>query len=324
MRPAPHEGTMTEEHFAGCLLGLALGDALGAPFEGGPIERLVWRAIGTTKDGRMRWTDDTQMAVDIAESLVELGRLDADDLARRFAASYRWSRGYGPGTRRVLKRIASGEDWRRANRAAHAAGSFGNGAAMRAPAVGLFYAGRLDELAEAARASAKVTHAHPVGIEGAVLLATATALALRGNGASDILILEKAAAGCETEAFSSRLALAASWLRAGESPSAKEVARRLGNGVAAGESCVTSLYAALRFLHRPFDEMMPFIVRCGGDVDSIGAMAGAVWGAARGVSSLPAEHLGRLEERERIERLSRVLYARAASAPTPPVDRFPE
>jgi ADP-ribosylglycohydrolase len=170
---------MSLERFEGCLLGLALGDALGAPYEGGPIERFVWWLIGTTRQGQMRWTDDTQMSLDVAESLVARGVLDADDLSRRFAGSYRWSRGYGPGAAKLLKRIARGADWRQANRSVYTDGSFGNGGAMRAPVVGLFYARRPDELPDAARLSASVTHAHPLGMEGAVLLASATALAAR-------------------------------------------------------------------------------------------------------------------------------------------------
>jgi hypothetical protein len=57
---------VTADRFIGCLLGLATGDALGAPYEGGPLERLVWRLIGRTSDGCLRWTDDTQMALDLA------------------------------------------------------------------------------------------------------------------------------------------------------------------------------------------------------------------------------------------------------------------
>jgi poly(ADP-ribose) glycohydrolase ARH3 len=81
------------DKFAGSMLGLALGDACGAPFEGGPVERIVWRLIGKTSGGRRRWTDDTQMSLDVADSLIAHGRLDVDDLATRFAGSYRWSLG---------------------------------------------------------------------------------------------------------------------------------------------------------------------------------------------------------------------------------------
>jgi poly(ADP-ribose) glycohydrolase ARH3 len=65
------------DRFEGCLLGLALGDALGARHEGGVAERFLWSLIGSTRGGRMRWTDDTQMSVDIAESLLAKGGLDA-------------------------------------------------------------------------------------------------------------------------------------------------------------------------------------------------------------------------------------------------------
>ncbi len=56
--------SLTPEKFEGCLLGLALGDALGARFEGGIAERALWWFIGTTREGHMRWTDDTQMSLE--------------------------------------------------------------------------------------------------------------------------------------------------------------------------------------------------------------------------------------------------------------------
>ncbi len=100
--------THLQDRYTGCLLGLALGDACGAPLEGGWPERLLWRCIGTTRQGVMRWTDDTQMALDIGEVVPEQGR---DDIAQRFACSYSWSRGYGPGAAKVLRRIRRGMPW---------------------------------------------------------------------------------------------------------------------------------------------------------------------------------------------------------------------
>ncbi len=297
---------MDQDRFEGCLLGLALGDALGAPLEGGPLERLAWRALGRTRRGEMRWTDDTQMSLDLAESLIANGAVDPNDLARRFAASYRWHRGYGPGAARLLKRVARGADWREANRSVYPAGSYGNGAAMRAPVVGLFYAVRPEELPEAARQSARVTHAHPLGIEGAVLVATATAAAARSQGPEGIL----AAAGAHgpSSPFADRLRGARAWLASARDPSPREVADGLGHGVAAAESCPTALYIASRFLGRPFQEMQRFVADCGGDTDTIGAMAGAIWGAANGAAALPRAPLARLEQRERISDAARRLH----------------
>jgi poly(ADP-ribose) glycohydrolase ARH3 len=298
---------LSVERFQGCLLGLALGDALGAAQEGGALERMLWRVIGTTRSGLARWTDDTQMSLDLAECLIAHRSLHLQDLASRFASSYRWSRGYGPGTSRGLRRVARGIDWRQANRSVHGAGSFGNGGAMRAPVVGLFYSHRPSDLAAAARLSASVTHAHPMGMEGAAVVATATGCALLGHPPHEIL--ERAAAVCALEPFRARLETATTWLASRDDPTPAEVARRLGNGVAASESCVTAVYVGLRFLDRAFLELQQFVAACRGDVDTIGAMAGAIWGAANGIAQLPGTELAQLEQRERLMNVAAALHA---------------
>jgi|CXWL01.1.fsa_nt_gi poly(ADP-ribose) glycohydrolase ARH3 len=313
---------MNVSGFEGCLLGLALGDAMGAPHEGGPLERLMWRLIGTTRDGNMRFTDDTQMSLDLGESLVERGGVDEDDLARRFAHSYRFSRGYGPGAAKLLKRIARGAHWREASRSVYRDGSLGNGGAMRAPVIGIFHAAHLEQIAEAARRSAAVTHAHPLGMEGAVVIATATALALLGHEA--IAIVDGVAGQARLEPFTSRLAVARAWLiplrgggaLEGREPTVAEVRSHLGNRITAGESCVTALYLALRHLDRPFLDLHRAAVVLGGDVDTISAMAGAIWGAARGASDLPQDALSRLEGRENLRALASALVAASSSAGT--------
>lgn len=299
------------DRFRGCLLGLALGDALGAPLEGGPIERLLWRLIGKTGDGHMRWTDDTQMSLDLAESLLARHSLVPDDVARRFAASYRWSRGYGPGTARVLKCIARGIPWQQAAISVYPQGSFGNGAAMRAPVIGLFCAADRGQLTLSARESARITHTHPRGIEGAVLIATVTAAAL--NGARPGEIMEAATACCREAEFLQRLDTARHWIQTEATVSAREVRRKLGNGIAAAESCVTAVYLACRFMTRPFDELLAFVAECGGDTDTIGAMAGSIWGAANGDSGLPQEHLLQLEAYAHIRDTAEALWSLAGT-----------
>jgi poly(ADP-ribose) glycohydrolase ARH3 len=162
------------EGFRGGLLGLALGDA---PFEDGIIERGTCRCICAATGTRLRRTDDTQMSLDRAESSIAMGGLDADDLAQRFANSYRWNRGYGPGAVKLLLPIRRGADWRTAIRSVFPDGSFGNGAAMLSPIVGLFHCKRPIALLDAAEEAASITHAHPLGVEGAVIIAMATAAA---------------------------------------------------------------------------------------------------------------------------------------------------
>lgn len=287
--------SFTADQFAGCMLGLATGDALGAPYEGGLVERLLWRVIGRTSDGCLRWTDDTQMALDLAESLLDEDGARPDAIAKRFAFSYRWSRGYGSGAAKVLKRIRRGEPWETAAKAVYDGGSYGNGAAMRAPVLALFYAHDRKGLIAAARSSARVTHAHPVGIEGAVLIAVAAHALLEGRPASQLLEIVRAE--CATPELSERMQTVASWIESEAIPSPREVATKLGNGIAAATSCPTAVYIALRHLKTSFEAMMEFIIACRGDVDTIGAMAGALWGIANGAERLPPV---RLEARDRI------------------------
>jgi ADP-ribosylglycohydrolase len=301
---------MRRDRIVGSVLALALGDAFGAPHEGGIVERLLWSVIGK-RQGKRRWTDDTQMTLDLIESLVACGGLDQDDLATRFARSYRWSRGYGPGTARVLKRIRRGQPWEEARRAVYPEGSFGNGGAMRAPAVGLLFSPeREDELIHAASATAAVTHAHPLGRGGAQLIALATALGLQDAGPPQIIgRLVRCARSPE---FSDRLRIARTWLREEDTVCSKEVADKLGNGITAPRSCVTSVYAALAFRDRAFEDLLRYIIELGGDVDTIAAMAGAIWGAAHGKEALPESHLKQLDRQKEVEHAARSLAKAAA------------
>ncbi len=246
------------------------------------------------------------MSIDVMESLIAQGNVDTDDLASRFAASYRWSRGYGPGASKVLKRIANGERWEQASRSVYRDGSFGNGAAMRAPVIGLFFAHKPREIDGAARMSAIVTHAHPLGIEGAALIAHATAGAARGD--STEAILQLVSEHCESDSMTSRIAIAQKWLASSNDVRPVDIARQLGHGIAASESCITALYLALRFRDTDFLAMQQMVAAMGGDADTIGAMAGAIWGAANGVPPVPAELLIRLEQRERLSTLAAALY----------------
>src|SRR3954471_14924622 len=128
--------TLTDR-FRGCLLGLAVGDALGAPFEG--IDAYgIYHAFGTARAiverppvDALCYTDDTQMMIGIAEALLEDGRIVEETLVRHFAENFDINRGYGPAARRVIEAARAGEDWRLLSRTLLPGGSLGHGAAMR-------------------------------------------------------------------------------------------------------------------------------------------------------------------------------------------------
>ena len=294
------------DSYRGCLLGLALGDASCAPYEGGLIERLLWRFIGKTKAGENRYTDDTQMSLDVAKSFFENTGVDQDHLARTFASSYKWSRGYGPGTAGILKNIKNGVKWQDVNRLRYPQGSYGNGAAMRAPVVALYYYGNEADIVVAVQKVSEITHAHPLAIEGARLVAVSTSSALDRLDTSEFL--QRVINSCESKDYMTRMSQAAQWIEGQESIDSKTVSMKLGNGMAAIDSCVTAIYVALRFLNSEFSAMIGFINKCSGDTDTIGAMAGAIWGAFNGLMGLSHLDVDRLEAASEIKGIATKLF----------------
>jgi poly(ADP-ribose) glycohydrolase ARH3 len=290
----------------GALLGTFVGDALGMPFEGAqPAEVPARLAMLDARLGRGTYTDDTQMAIALAESLLERGEVDAAALGRAFAGAHDPRRGYGAGTTEVLRLIRSGiHPHAAASTLFGGQGSRGNGAAMRIAPVAVRYAHDRAALARAAEASARVTHAHPLARDAAVAQAVAIAAALRGEPA-----LDAALAAARTPELKQRLAASARLI--GARPRPEEVAARLGNSSRGHESVPAAIYAAAA--HESVEEAITFAIRCGGDTDTIGAMAGAVAGARTGASALPSDWLDALEEgpkgRSHIEKLADRLVA---------------
>jgi poly(ADP-ribose) glycohydrolase ARH3 len=295
-----------EDRFVGSMLGLALADALGSEHEGGVIAGNIWKLI-YGRGNELRWTDDTEMAVGLAESLIENNGIEPDRLAKRWAERMQGMRGYGEGARELLKMVKQGVDWREANTATFPNGSYGNGAAMRAAPLGLFYYRDDDKLRQATTLASSITHAHPLGIEGGLLIAKATALALHEPLKPDVF-LQDLYEFCERDEFRLRLGIARKLLK--ENPSNAVIVSQLGTGVVAHKSAVTAVYA---FCRHPddFKALIEFIINLGGDTDTIGAMAGGIFGAKNGTAALPADLLPRLEAREDLEKLGRALFAAA-------------
>ena len=296
----------TLSRFEGAMFGLAAGDAFGAPYEGGPFERLVWRAIGKTRQGKRRWTDDTQMSLDLAASLIENRRIDQNDIANRFSKSYRWSRGYGPGAAKVLKRIKRGINWETACRSVFPNGSYGNGAAMRSPVVGLCFHREIDKIDYASRQAAEITHAHPLAIDGARLIAHATAQACVCSKPSEVW-KSLTSLDCET-ALRLKLELANEWAETNQEIAVREIRKQLGNGIAASDSVITSIFIGLTNARNSFDQLLDMVTSVGGDTDTIAAMAGSIWGALRGIEDLPTIYQNELEEETLIRKTAIDLF----------------
>ena len=300
-----------EDRFVGCLLGLAIGDALGAPFEGQSADALA-RRYRTARDlienppsGELWYTDDTQMAIGVAETLITCGRIDEDEICKRFAANYLPQRGYGRGARVVLDAMVEGRDHKKLAANTFPGGSFGNGAAMRVAPVGLMFRQNHTEIWEQAKLSALPTHVHPLGIEGAQILALAVGQASTMN---DLV----------REEFFANLSDRCAWLefsgplgRAARLTDIRDLGR-FGNGIEATASVVTAV-ASFGLTPDSYEETIGNAILLGGDTDTIAAMAGAISGAYLGRSAIPNHLLENLEDRHQgrthIEELAAELYA---------------
>lgn len=291
--------------YRGCLIGLALGDALCAPYEGGILERTLWKFFSKTRDGKIRYTDDTQMCIDLAESIIAYNGINQDALAERFANSYQWSRGYGPSAAKLLKKIKRGQNWRDLNTAGFKDGSFGNGAAMRIAPVALYLHDNENLLIQTVEDASIITHAHELAITGAKNIALTIALILKGQSTESTI---KTLIDNNTGEYKEKLLIAQQWLIGKEDISSSIVAKILGNGIQAINSTITAITIASFFIHKDFEQMMIFIQNCGGDTDSIAAMAGAIWGASNGLDAINHPKLDGLESRQKIIELADGLF----------------
>lgn len=168
--------------YLGCMLGSALGDAVGELAFQFPEESRLRAAIAAAP--RLRYTDDTAMALGLAESLAHKQGLDPQHLGQTWHRHFNrepW-RGYASGPPKLFQLVEQvGFTYEEAaRRLFDGQGSLGNGAAMRVAPLGLFFQDAPD-LYDKAAASAAVTHAHPLAQDGAALQALAVAVVVPLN-----------------------------------------------------------------------------------------------------------------------------------------------
>jgi poly(ADP-ribose) glycohydrolase ARH3 len=289
-------------------VGDAIGELAFAALGGAALR------AGIEASEELVYTDDTAMAIALAESLVAVGDVDEEHLGDTFCRHFEcepW-RGYGPGPPRIFARQARRRvPWRDAARALYGGeGSLGNGAAMRIAPLGLRFfdigPGRFYAKAEAASV---VTHSHPVGVDGAAVQARAVALAVALEPASPLLrddFIAELEGFARTSTMRAKLGAIRTLLDQDASPEAAAV--RLGRSVAVHESQPFALYA---FLLHPddFAACLHCAVGFGGDRDTLGAMAGAIAGARLGAEAIPSAWRAKIENRTRLEGLARSLLA---------------
>lgn len=338
------------DRFVGCLLGLACGDALGAPVEEWSRET-IRNSLGFVKDyqttilGRGIVTDDTLMTILLAESLIQNEHFDPSHFAyllgdwqRRIDNGTEPGRGAGQTVSIAGRRLYKGMYWKRSGEF-----SAGNAAAVRVPPLALFHCKRtIDELLRDAEYSAIPTHIDPLAIAGSKAFALMIHCLLQmdydkfdpleyakqvtelvsplDRQIADVVedLIERIRGRCLDEAAfvipggPQKITYFDRGMLLDED--IKEVA-----GMGTGKFILQSLAAAMFcFLAHPRDPESAIIcaVNAGGDTDTIGAMTGALSGAFNGAQGIPVRWLNELEKKDLLIDLANMLYDLATEGRT--------
>lgn len=321
-----------EDRAKGVLLGLACGDALGRPVEFASPEQIQREhgrvsemlGEGTHRQPAGTITDDTEMALCIARSLVEQGQFDPADVGERFVAWYESGPfDIGGMTRRALSRIQDGESWETAGgqewETSPEGSNAGNGSVMRCAPLAIAYADYPAALVRTSMDSSRVTHADPRCTFGCAVLNLTIASALRGQDepltsalnllAEDLATSLQRTAGVIPDGASPVLegGLPQDLRTALEGVPDAVDPNQLSNSGYVVDTLQTALYDALRT--ESAEEAIVTAVNRGGDTDTIGAIAGAVAGARFGASSLPNQWHDEIDEWDELEQLAAALAA---------------
>lgn len=282
------------DRIAGAFVGLAIGDALGAPVEFAPRGTFgavtSYRAGGRFKLPAGAWTDDTAMAICLAQNIIENGGLEINDLLNKFCdwaehgsnTSTGVAVGIGQNTLRAL-----GDYRRNGYLEALPLGSKndGNGSLMRlSPVVGHAYSDV--ELARSmASSQSKATHSSRVAEQSCQLLVEILCMLINGKNMRSAL-----------DVSSQR-----DWGQAVQSILDRQLTDEPAENVIASGYVIETLHAALWSVinSKSFETAVLKAVNLGDDADTVGAITGQIAGAMYGYSSIP-EYLrtGLINERE--------------------------
>ena len=307
---------MNEDRILGCLLGLAVGDALGTTVEFQPrdsfpeVTDIVGGGVFDLKPGQ--WTDDTSMALCVATSLVEMGGHDPLDQLERFRRWYRegylssTGRCFDIGNQTVAALVdfeATGEPYRPYAGEASA----GNGSLMRVAPVALAFWQDPATAARLAGDHSRTTHPALSCVEACEAFGELLAAAVAGARKPELFQVAARRAG---QVSTPRLAeiLAGSFRG------------RQRDAISSSGYVLDSLEAALWAFDATddFASGVRLAVNLGDDADTVGAIHGALAGAWYGAAGIPTAWRERLHRRELIEELGSALARGGFGAPGTP------
>ena len=264
------------------LLGTALGDSLGLPSEGMSRKRIAKRWKGPLEQrflmGHGMLSDDTEHTILASQSLLVCSG-DSKVFQKRLAGKLRWwfaglPAGIGLATAKSIIKL-----WLGFPPGGNGVFSAGNGPVMRAPILGVYYANDSGRRAEFVKASTLLTHTDTKAVEAAMMAADCAAFATNGELGNEI-ILARIKELAESPEWSQPIQQIEALLAQGTS--VKQFADVMGfsNGVSGYAVHTMTMVLFIWLRHRgDFSTIVSEAIACGGDTDSVAAIAGGIAGA---------------------------------------------
>ena len=308
------------DKFQACMLGYAIGDALGAPIEdvfrtpedGTAAITFYVKAFPSHPVSHLtpgQYSDETQIMLLLAESLVESGMFSLDDTIRRLADWYHAQKKRSdwrfPGNTLIksARKLASGTPW---NQAGHL--SAGINASCRTVPYALAFYKSPALLKDAIEKSARLTHTDNKVVGVALGMATVIGMGLENSEFAPDYIINRVIE--KSQAFAPEMTRKMQLVKDSIKLEPAAAINNLGNGGFCLESFSTALYWFFK-CNGKFEDLIIGAANSGGDCDAIAAMAGAMYGAWFGLGAIPERWLTPLEDMQKIKQLGCDIYRMA-------------
>jgi len=320
------------DKFQGCLLGVAIGDTLGHPFEGKLRSKIFSyfknfeEFLDSNSDLFRTYTDDTQLTIHLAKALIKGNGFNMDYIVREFV---NWLDdppiGPGYGCISSIRKLKYGISWNQA-----ASNSGGNGTTMRIAPVGLFYCKDPKALKTAAVKTSTITHSHSAASAGAIVIARAIAYLIDKNpdtgfSVDDFFnVIISSISNSQDEIWKEfieilyklksnlNIPLESGLIKFSQAgvKSPYFIEEYLGQAFVHPYTISTVVCSIFIFLKNlsSFKDCILELATAGGDSDTVGAIGGSLAGVYFGIENIPPKLIKLVKNNKKILKISEELY----------------